>query len=85
MEFKKGDRVRINPTTYKQADKRAATGRGFLPRRGSDLGRAADFSAAGTVIGFGNHRCPHVRWDDPKWGVWYYDTEYLMPLSTAGF
>lgn len=84
MEFKKGDRVRINPTTYKQADKRAATGRRFLPGRWGDLGRAADFSATGTVVGFGR-RCPHIRWDNPRWGTWHYDTEYLMLLSVAGF
>lgn len=85
MEFKKGDRVRVNPTTYERLYEYAATGKGFLPGRMGRSERAVDFSAIGTVIGFGTHQCPYVRWDDYRWGLWFYDAEFLMPVSTAGF
>lgn len=84
-KLKYGDRVMVTKSlaAIADADRRGLTGRGYLPGRGHGT-RPIDFSAQGRVRAFSDG-CVAVRWDNPRYGDYWYRPEYLMPLCSGGF
>lgn len=91
MRFKVGDRVRVNPSheVIVAMNRANVTGKGYLP--GRICGEPTDFSTIGVITSVSPPNNVHdediagVRWDNPRWGQWYYNTQYLVQAFRAGF
>lgn len=85
MKFKPGDHVTVTKSlvAIADADRRLFLGRELLPGRGRSAA-PIDLSAQGCVQAI-DHGCVAVRWDNPRYGEYWYRAEYLMPLCGGGF
>lgn len=86
MKFKPGDRVTVIrlPAAIAYADKCHLLGQAYLPGRGCNCRDPIDFSAQGCVRAIDNGFVA-VRWDNPRYGEYWYSAGYLMPLCSGGF